>query len=96
MIKESSQFPSKLDGMEVLRRFRMENEETPVLVLSVRGQIRDKVEGLDAGANDYLVKPFADKSRSRAMGGAGLGLAQARQTDLGPVCHQCDFFAQLL
>lgn len=47
-----------LDGMEVLRRLRLEDGETPVLVLSARGQIQDKVEGLDAGANDYLTKPF--------------------------------------
>lgn len=47
-----------LDGMEVLRRLRTEDTETCVLILSARGQIRDKVEGLDAGANDYLTKPF--------------------------------------
>lgn len=47
-----------LDGMEVLRRLRAEDGETGVLILSARGQIRDKVEGLDAGANDYLTKPF--------------------------------------
>lgn len=47
-----------LDGMEVLRRLRAEDSETRVLILSARGQIQDKVEGLDAGANDYLTKPF--------------------------------------
>lgn len=47
-----------MDGMELLRRLREEDGETPVLILSARGQIRDKVEGLDAGANDYLTKPF--------------------------------------
>ncbi len=47
-----------LDGMEVLRRLRLEDDETSVLILSARGQIQDKVEGLDAGANDYLTKPF--------------------------------------
>lgn len=47
-----------LDGMEVLRRLRTEDMETNVLILSARGQIRDKVAGLDAGANDYLTKPF--------------------------------------
>lgn len=47
-----------MDGMEVLRRLREEDGETRVLILSARGQIRDKVEGLDAGANDYLTKPF--------------------------------------
>lgn len=47
-----------MDGMEVLRRLREEDDETSVLILSARGQIQDKVEGLDAGANDYLTKPF--------------------------------------
>jgi len=47
-----------LDGMEVLRRLRADNVETGVLILSARGQLRDKVSGLDAGANDYLTKPF--------------------------------------
>ena len=46
------------DGMEILKELRQENEETKVLILSARGQITDKVEGLDAGANDYMEKPF--------------------------------------
>ena len=48
----------KMDGMTLLRNFRKENQETPVLILSARSEIADKVEGLDAGANDYLSKPF--------------------------------------
>lgn len=47
-----------LDGMELLGKFRQENSQTPVLILSARGQIADKVEGLDLGANDYITKPF--------------------------------------
>ena len=47
-----------MDGMEILRELRQSNEETKVLILSARGQIADKVEGLDAGANDYMEKPF--------------------------------------
>lgn len=47
-----------MDGMEVLRRLRKQDAETCVLILSARGQIQDKVAGLDAGANDYLTKPF--------------------------------------
>ena len=46
------------DGMTILREFRTVNYETPVLILSARSEITDKVEGLDAGANDYLSKPF--------------------------------------
>lgn len=47
-----------MDGMEILKELRQSNEETKVLILSARGQIVDKVEGLDAGANDYMEKPF--------------------------------------
>ena len=47
-----------MDGMEILKELRQSNEETKVLILSARGQIADKVEGLDAGANDYMEKPF--------------------------------------
>ena len=47
-----------IDGLEILRQFREINSSTPVLILSARGQIQDKVEGLDLGANDYLTKPF--------------------------------------
>jgi methionine--tRNA ligase beta chain len=48
----------KVDGMTVLRTLRKTDLETPVLILSARSEISDKVEGLDAGANDYLAKPF--------------------------------------
>ena len=47
-----------MDGMDILRELRKKNEETKVLILSARSQIADKVEGLDAGANDYMEKPF--------------------------------------
>jgi two-component system OmpR family response regulator len=47
-----------LPGMDILRELRKENEETKVLILSARSQIADKVDGLDAGANDYMEKPF--------------------------------------
>lgn len=46
------------DGMTLLHMLRTEDDETKVLILSARSQIADKVEGLDAGANDYLEKPF--------------------------------------
>ena len=46
------------DGMTVLRTFRQRDRKTPVLILSARSEVKDKVEELDAGANDYLSKPF--------------------------------------
>ena len=48
----------KVDGMTVLRTLREHDQETGVLILSARSEISDKVEGRDAGANDYLAKPF--------------------------------------
>jgi two-component system response regulator MprA len=49
----------RLDGLEVCRRLRAGGDRTPVLMLTARGEIDDRVAGLDAGADDYLVKPFA-------------------------------------
>ncbi|MCL6521910.1 MAG: response regulator transcription factor [Firmicutes bacterium] len=48
-----------LSGLEVLRTLRRQGRETPVLILTALGALEDRVEGLDAGADDYLVKPFA-------------------------------------
>ncbi|MEW4452403.1 response regulator transcription factor [Bremerella sp. JC817] len=48
-----------LDGIDVLRSFRAINRTTPVLFLTARDAVTQRVEGLDAGADDYLVKPFA-------------------------------------
>ena len=47
-----------MDGMDVLRSIREEDSETGILILSARGQLQDKIDGLDNGANDYLCKPF--------------------------------------
>lgn len=48
----------KLDGMEVINEIRKYDSELPVLILSAKGQIQDKIRGLDRGANDYVTKPF--------------------------------------
>jgi two-component system OmpR family response regulator len=48
-----------LDGLEVLAEIRRAGKELPVLILTARDAVEDRVEGLDAGADDYLVKPFA-------------------------------------
>ena len=48
-----------MDGLEVCRRVRQGGNSTPVLMLTARGEVDDRVAGLDAGADDYLVKPFA-------------------------------------
>ena len=48
-----------IDGLDVCRRMRAAGDDTPVLMLTARDAIDDRVHGLDAGADDYLVKPFA-------------------------------------
>ncbi|HEX7403539.1 MAG TPA: heavy metal response regulator transcription factor, partial [Usitatibacter sp.] len=48
-----------LDGWEVMRRIRLENKTVPVLFLTARDDVDDRVKGLELGADDYLVKPFA-------------------------------------
>jgi two-component system response regulator MprA len=49
----------RLDGLSVCRRMRERRDRTPVLMLTARDQVGDRVAGLDAGADDYLIKPFA-------------------------------------
>jgi len=74
----------KLDGMEVIRALRVDDLDTPIVVLSARGTEADKVLGLSTGADDYVAKPFgvaelvariraALRRRRRAGGGAGAG-----------------------
>jgi len=60
----------RLDGLTVLRRWRAEGVDTPVLVLTARGSWNERVEGIDAGADDYLPKPFRMEelvARARAL-----------------------------
>jgi DNA-binding response OmpR family regulator len=49
----------EIDGIEICRKIRQSSNHTPILILTAKGQINDKVEGLDAGADDYLTKPFS-------------------------------------
>jgi len=51
--------PGGLEGLDVCRSLRAKNIHTPILLLTAKGQIRDRVEGLNSGADDYLVKPFS-------------------------------------
>ena len=72
-----------LDGVEVCRRLRAAGNQVPVLMLTARAAVRDRVEGLDAGADDYLMKPFAlDEllARIRALGRRGEDGTRARGT----------------
>lgn len=60
----------KMDGISILKNIRVEGLSTPVILLTARGEITDKVIGLDSGADDYLAKPFASEellARIRAL-----------------------------
>ena len=62
------------DGLSVLRQLRARGDRTPVLLLSARGEVNERVEGLNAGADDYLPKPFVIAelvARVRALGRRG-------------------------
>lgn len=73
----------RLDGLTILKRWRTEGCEAPVLILTARGAWTERVEGIDAGADDYLPKPFRMEeliARARALvrraGGRGHGQQQ--------------------
>ncbi len=86
-----------IDGLEVCRRLRAAGDRTPVLMLTARDAIDDRVTGLDAGADDYLVKPFALRelqARVRALlrrstdEGEGGEVIRFADLVLDPVAHQ--------
>lgn len=78
-----------VDGMTVLRQLRTTDCETKVLVLSARGEVADKVAGLDAGANDYLTKPFhLDELAARIR---SLTLRRFTQSDVVLTCGPLSF-----
>lgn len=60
-----------MEGLEICKKLREQKNHTPILILTARGQISDRVEGLEGGADDYLVKPFAFEellARIKALG----------------------------
>ena len=87
----------RLDGLEVARRMRQAGDRTPILMLTARDAVDDRVKGLDVGADDYLVKPFALRelqARLRALlrrtgDGAGEGeVLTYGDLVLDPVAHE--------
>ena len=80
------------DGMTVLRTLRQTDRETRVLILSARSEVADKVEGLDAGANDYRAKPFhLEELEARIR---SLTLRQFTQNDVVLHCGPLSFDAR--
>jgi two-component system OmpR family response regulator/two-component system response regulator QseB len=85
----------RLSGMDVLRRLRSRSKPIPVLILTARDTVNDRIEGLDAGADDYLLKPFdmgelAARLRAlirRASGKTELVL-QVGEVKLDPAAHR--------
>jgi len=51
--------PGSIDGAEIAQKARQEGQQAPILILTARGAVSDKIEGLHSGADDYLVKPFS-------------------------------------
>ena len=80
------------DGMTVLRTLRQTDRETRVLILSARSEVADKVEGLDAGANDYLAKPFLLEELEARI--RSLTLRQFTQNDVVLHCGPLSFDAR--
>ena len=77
------------DGMTVLRTLRQNDRDTKVLILSARSEVADKVEGLDAGANDYLAKPFhLEELEARIR---SLTRRQFTQNDVVLICGELSF-----
>ncbi|MAQ37432.1 MULTISPECIES: response regulator transcription factor [Thioclava] len=73
----------KMDGLSILKKWRANDREMPVLVLTARGAWTERVEGIDAGADDYLPKPFRMEelvARARALIRRSAGRASANQS----------------
>ena len=78
-----------LDGLSVLRTMRRKNDSTPVLLLTAKDSIEDRVQGLDAGANDYLVKPLPWRSCWRGSGCSCAGRRRRRRPATGLLTWRC-------
>ena len=93
----------RLAGLDLLRRMRARGNKTPVLILTARDAIEDRIKGLDSGADDYLVKPFdlhelAARLRALIRRSAGEAAAVLRvgEIELDPAARQVRFKGQAL
>lgn len=85
-----------LSGLELLELLRRQNQSMPVLLLTARDSVQDRIRGLDVGADDYLIKPFAIdelSARLRALSRRAVGHASAkwrcRDVEIDPAARTC-------
>ena len=85
----------KKDGLEVCRAIRTENTDIPIIMLTAKGELEDKIAGLDSGADDYITKPFAFSeltARVRALlrrgGNADPAILRLDDLSLDPARHE--------
>ena len=78
-----------IDGLEVCRRIRRAGDTTPILMLTARDAVNDRVEGLDVGADDYLVKPFDLPSSWLACARCCVATASPRATTRSCASRTC-------
>jgi two-component system OmpR family response regulator/two-component system response regulator QseB len=88
----------RLGGLELLRRMRSAGDKTPVLVLTARDAVEDRIKGLDSGADDYVLKPFdlhelAARLRAliRRSAGEAAALLRVGEVELDPAARQARF-----
>lgn len=93
----------KRQGLDVLRRLRERDDATPTIIITARDALSDRVAGLDGGADDYLVKPFALdelEARMRAVARRHAGthnpLLQCGELSLDPASHEVRYRGQLV
>jgi len=91
----------RVSGLELLRRLRAKGNDVPVLILTARDAVQDRVKGLDSGADDYVVKPFdldelAARLRAltRRRSGEADALLQLGELELDPAQHRVRFHDQ--
>lgn len=93
----------KRSGLEVLKQLRLSQKQLPVLILTARDTVQDRIQGLDAGADDYLIKPFDMgelSARLRALLRRSHGFSQPSLSigavELNPAAHTVTYQGQLV
>lgn len=88
----------KVDGMDVLKRIRSEKNNVPILILTARDAVEERISGLDAGADDYILKPFAMgellariRVASRRRSGLSSPLLSCGGITLNPATHEASY-----